>query len=66
MLTHWDTEETDTDLHTGNYVEDFRYASCYDPIVCSVGETEAENVFEDEETGECFDGDFAYGRVSGG
>ena len=58
-LTHWDAEETDADLHAGNYVEDFRYASGYDPIVSSVGEAEAEDVLEDEETGECFDGDFA-------
>ena len=58
-LTHWDTEETDADLHAGNYVEDFRYAGGYDPIVSSVGEAEAEDVLEDEETGECFDGNFA-------
>lgn len=48
-------------MHAGNYIEDFRYTSCDDPIVCSVGETEAEDVLEDEETGECFDGDFACG-----
>ena len=58
-LTHWNAEETNTDLHAGNNVEDFRYASGYDPIIGSVGEAETEDVLEDEETGECFDGDFA-------
>ena len=58
-LTHWDAEETDADLHASNNVEDFRDAGGYDPIVGSVGEAEAEDVLEDEETGECFDGDFA-------
>ena len=58
-LTHRDAEETDADLHAGNDVEDFRYAGGYDPVVCSVGEAETKDVLEDEETGECFDGDFA-------
>ena len=59
ILTHRDAEETDTDLHAGNYVEDFRYAGGYDPVVCSVRKAETKDVLEDEETGECFDGNFA-------
>lgn len=58
-LTHWDAEKTDADLHAGYDVEDFRYASSYDPIIRSVGKSEAEYVLEDEQTGECFDGNFA-------
>ena len=46
-LTHRDTEETNADLHASNYVEDFQYTSCDDPIVSSVGEAEAEDVLED-------------------
>ena len=58
-LTHWDAEETNANLHAGDYIEDFRYAGGYDPIIGSVGEAETKDVLEDEETGECFDGDFA-------
>lgn len=57
-LTHWDTEQADTDLHASNDIEDLEDACSHDPVISSPGQTEAENVLEDEQAGERFHGNF--------
>lgn len=62
-LTHWNTQQADTQLQACNNIEHFQYTRSYQPLVCSESEPKAEDVLEYEEACECFDGNVSYKYV---
>lgn len=62
--THRNCERADSDLHASDVYEDRLDTASNDPIKASEGEGEGEDVFEDEETGEGFDGHVSFYMVS--
>lgn len=59
--THGYTQQTHANLNTSNDHEDVLRVREHDPVVGEVCQDEAEHVLEDEEAGEGFDGDLAWG-----
>ena len=59
-LTHRNTEQAYTHLYTCDYEKDFQYSGMQEPTVCSERQAETEQVLEDKQTGERFNGDVAF------
>lgn len=62
---HRDTEQTHRDLHARDDHEGLLHARVHEPVVGEVREDEGEEVLEDEEAGEGFDGDLACEYLEG-
>lgn len=59
ILTHGNTQQTNSYLHARDDIESFQNPGLNQPVVRAPGEAEAEHVLEDKEAGECFNSDIA-------
>lgn len=60
-LTHGDAQQTDAGLYAANDDEQVARVAAGEPVIRLEREGKGEDVFEDEKTGECLDGNVAMG-----
>lgn len=59
-LTHGDSKQADSYLHTRNYNESVEDAAIDQPVIGTPGQTKTEEVLENKQTCKSFNGNFSY------